>query len=206
VRVGAKGAGEFRRASWDEALDLAAAGLRAAADAHGGESILPYSYMGTQGALQGGSIAHRLMHARRRARPAALLRPARRGRRRGAGRALPARARDAEDAPLPQLDVRQPETPARRAAGAVRGGGARRRRRARDRRRPARARLQRPWELCGHGAVSDAARPGVLVAPMGWWSGDYQDGRSSQVTTSQRLTELGAAPTFNDNRVELEAA
>jgi anaerobic selenocysteine-containing dehydrogenase len=63
VRVGAKGAGAFRRTSWDEALDVAAAGLRAALDAHGGESILPYSYMGTQGALQGGSIAHRLMNA-----------------------------------------------------------------------------------------------------------------------------------------------
>ena len=29
--------------------------------------------------------------------------------------------------------------------------------------------------------------------------------RSSQATTSQRLTEIGAAPTFNDNRVEIEA-
>ena len=54
--------------------------------------------------------------------------------------------------------------------------------------------------------VSDDARPGVLVAPMGWWSGDYADGRSGQATTSQRLTTLGEAPTFNDNRVELEPA
>ena len=54
--------------------------------------------------------------------------------------------------------------------------------------------------------VSDEARPGVLVAPMGWWSRDYAGGAGSQVTTSQRLTELGAAPTFNDNRVELAAA
>ena len=53
--------------------------------------------------------------------------------------------------------------------------------------------------------VSDDAREGVVVAPMGWWSADYADGRSSQTTTSQRLTELGAAPTFNDNRVEVEA-
>ena len=53
--------------------------------------------------------------------------------------------------------------------------------------------------------VSDDAREGVLVAPMGWWSGDYARGRSGQATTSQRLTELGAAPTFNDNRVEVEA-
>jgi anaerobic selenocysteine-containing dehydrogenase len=53
--------------------------------------------------------------------------------------------------------------------------------------------------------VSDDARPGVLVAPMGWWNKDYADGRSGQATTSQALTELGRAPTFNDNRVEVEA-
>jgi anaerobic selenocysteine-containing dehydrogenase len=52
--------------------------------------------------------------------------------------------------------------------------------------------------------VSDDARAGVVVAPMGWWSADYPDGRSSQATTSQRLTALAEAPTFNDNRVELQ--
>lgn len=51
--------------------------------------------------------------------------------------------------------------------------------------------------------VSDDTRPGVLVAPMGWWSGDYPGGIGPQATTSQRLTEVGEAPTFNDNRVEL---
>jgi anaerobic selenocysteine-containing dehydrogenase len=54
--------------------------------------------------------------------------------------------------------------------------------------------------------VSDDTRPGVVVAPMGWWNADYVDGRSSQATTPQRLTALGAAPTFNDNRVEVEAS
>jgi hypothetical protein len=39
---------------------------------------------------------------------------------------------------------------------------------------------------------------------MGWWSGDYADGATSQATTSQRLTTLGEAPIFNDNRVEVE--
>jgi anaerobic selenocysteine-containing dehydrogenase len=52
--------------------------------------------------------------------------------------------------------------------------------------------------------VSDDARPGVVVAPMGWWNGDYRGGRSAQATTSQALTELGRAPIFNDNRVEVE--
>jgi len=54
--------------------------------------------------------------------------------------------------------------------------------------------------------VSDDARPGVLVAPMGWWAADHRDGRSGQVTTSQRLTAIAAAPTFNDNRVEVAPA
>src|SRR5215212_1721970 len=52
--------------------------------------------------------------------------------------------------------------------------------------------------------ISDDARPGVVVAPMGWWNADYPGGRSAQATTSHALTELGRAPTFNDNRVEVE--
>jgi len=52
--------------------------------------------------------------------------------------------------------------------------------------------------------VADDARPGVLVAPMGWLNGDYRGGRSGQATTSQALTARGNAPTFNDNRVEVE--
>jgi len=54
--------------------------------------------------------------------------------------------------------------------------------------------------------VSDETRPGVVVAPMGWWSADYEGGVGAQATTPQRLTEAGEAPTFNDNRVELEPA
>ena len=54
--------------------------------------------------------------------------------------------------------------------------------------------------------VSDETRPGVVVAPMGWWSGDYDGGVGSQATTPQRLTNGGEAPTFNDNRVEVEPA
>jgi anaerobic selenocysteine-containing dehydrogenase len=52
--------------------------------------------------------------------------------------------------------------------------------------------------------VSEDARPGVLVAPMGWWNRDYAGGRSAQATTPQLLTSEGNAPTFNDNRVECE--
>ncbi|MFO0582027.1 MAG: molybdopterin oxidoreductase family protein [Anaeromyxobacter sp.] len=52
VRTGPKGKGEFRRASWDEAIRLVADGLRAAAAEHGGEAILPYSYAGSMGVVQ----------------------------------------------------------------------------------------------------------------------------------------------------------
>ncbi|MFP3900981.1 MAG: molybdopterin-dependent oxidoreductase [Acidimicrobiia bacterium] len=51
--------------------------------------------------------------------------------------------------------------------------------------------------------VTDEVRPGVAVAPMGWWATDHHDGTAAQATTSQRLTVLGEAPTFNDNRVAI---
>jgi anaerobic selenocysteine-containing dehydrogenase len=54
--------------------------------------------------------------------------------------------------------------------------------------------------------VSDDTRPGVAVAPMGWWSRSYEDGLTSQATTSQRVTALGGHPAYNDNRVEVELA
>jgi anaerobic selenocysteine-containing dehydrogenase len=54
--------------------------------------------------------------------------------------------------------------------------------------------------------VGDEARPGVLVAPMGWWPKDFPDGHGPQATTPQRLTALGGGATFNDNRVALAPA
>jgi anaerobic selenocysteine-containing dehydrogenase len=55
--------GAFRRAGWDEALDRIAAGLTGAREEFGGESILPYSYMGTQGLIQGNTMSARVMNA-----------------------------------------------------------------------------------------------------------------------------------------------
>src|SRR6201989_1544533 len=63
LRTGEKGAGEFRRASWDEALDLVAGKLRAVTERHGAEGILPSSYLGTQGFLQGNLMSARVMNA-----------------------------------------------------------------------------------------------------------------------------------------------
>ena len=63
VREGQKGHGRFRRASWDEALETVALGLQSAIERFGGESVLPYSYLGTMGALQNDSMSARLMNA-----------------------------------------------------------------------------------------------------------------------------------------------
>src|SRR3954468_12197335 len=55
--------GGFRRASWDEALGRVAEALLRVRDEFGGESILPYSYMGTQGLIQGNTMSARVMNA-----------------------------------------------------------------------------------------------------------------------------------------------
>ena len=46
----------FERISWDEALDQITSRLRRIASESGSEAILPYSYGGTLGALNGGSM------------------------------------------------------------------------------------------------------------------------------------------------------
>jgi anaerobic selenocysteine-containing dehydrogenase len=51
LRRGSKGSGQFERVSWDEALSRVAEGLVTARDTWGGESILPYSYGGSNGLL-----------------------------------------------------------------------------------------------------------------------------------------------------------
>jgi anaerobic selenocysteine-containing dehydrogenase len=50
-RSGAKGAGTFRRQTWDEALDLVVQKLDDIRREHGGEAILPVSYGGSNGLL-----------------------------------------------------------------------------------------------------------------------------------------------------------
>jgi len=52
----------WQRISWDEALDEIASRLRAIAAEFGSESILPYSYGGTLGALNGASMDRRFFH------------------------------------------------------------------------------------------------------------------------------------------------
>jgi anaerobic selenocysteine-containing dehydrogenase len=60
-RTGRKGDGRFERISWDEALDIVSAGLKEIAK-DDPQSILPYSYAGTMGLLQGSSMDRRFFH------------------------------------------------------------------------------------------------------------------------------------------------
>ena len=60
-RVGPKGEGRFERIGWDEALDTIATRLSAIA-ARDPERIVPYSYAGTMGLVQGESMAQRFFH------------------------------------------------------------------------------------------------------------------------------------------------
>lgn len=60
IRAGAKGANEWRQASWDEALDLVASRMREIKDRAGGEAILPYNYGGSNGWLSDGGLTTRL--------------------------------------------------------------------------------------------------------------------------------------------------
>src|SRR6516225_7349391 len=61
-RVGRKGEGRFERIGWDEALDTIAARLKSVAAEFGPEAILPYSYAGTMGLLNGSVMDRRFFH------------------------------------------------------------------------------------------------------------------------------------------------
>jgi anaerobic selenocysteine-containing dehydrogenase len=60
-RVGRKGEGRFERISWDEAIHTIAERLKPIA-ADDPQQILPYSYAGTMGLVQGESMAQRFFH------------------------------------------------------------------------------------------------------------------------------------------------
>jgi anaerobic selenocysteine-containing dehydrogenase len=62
-RVGPKGRGQFSHISWDEAIDAVARRFaEIAACPDGPQAILPYSYAGTMGKLQGSSLDRRFFH------------------------------------------------------------------------------------------------------------------------------------------------
>jgi anaerobic selenocysteine-containing dehydrogenase len=59
IREGAKGSGQFRTATWDEALTIIATRLQLIRSTSGAEAILPYHYGGSNGWLTEGALATR---------------------------------------------------------------------------------------------------------------------------------------------------
>ena len=53
--------------------------------------------------------------------------------------------------------------------------------------------------------VSSRARPGVVNGLGIWWRKLGMDGKNVNELTSQKLTDLGRAPTFYDCLVQVEA-
>ncbi len=60
-RIGKKGEGRFERIDWNEALETIAARLKAITSRNP-QAIVPYSYAGTMGLVQGESMAARFFH------------------------------------------------------------------------------------------------------------------------------------------------
>lgn len=67
LRTGPKGSTQFRRISWDEALDRVADRFTELAEQHGTEAIWPFYYAGTMGLVQRDGI-NRLRHVMRYSR------------------------------------------------------------------------------------------------------------------------------------------
>jgi anaerobic selenocysteine-containing dehydrogenase len=53
-------------------------------------------------------------------------------------------------------------------------------------------------------AVDDAAPPGVAFTYKAYWASRSRGGRTVNATTPVRDADFGGAPTFHDNRVEVE--
>jgi anaerobic selenocysteine-containing dehydrogenase len=52
--------------------------------------------------------------------------------------------------------------------------------------------------------VTDRARQGLVVGLSIWWKKFAADGKNANEVTSQRLTDMGNAPTFYDVLVQVE--
>ncbi len=135
IRTGPKGAGQFRRASWDEALDLVARRILDAVVSDGAESLVPYCYNSSSGEVGAGLLAPLLwkhlgathlaqdhLRRRRRSSVAADLRRHARHRRAGGDRVRP-RGRVGRQ---PHRDERALPAPRQRRSAARGGAGGRR--------------------------------------------------------------------------------
>jgi anaerobic selenocysteine-containing dehydrogenase len=63
IRVGAKGAGEFREATWDEAIALIAARINDAIDTSGKDSVVAFTYNSSAGTVERNSMTEALFAA-----------------------------------------------------------------------------------------------------------------------------------------------
>ena len=61
-RVGPKGSGQFQRISWDEAIETIATRWKSIIAEYGAQAILPYSYLGTQGIINGLNVGDPLFN------------------------------------------------------------------------------------------------------------------------------------------------
>lgn len=62
LRIGPKGAGQFRRIGWDQAISLISGRFAAIVAEHGAEALLPFNFVGSMGAVQRRALM-RLFHA-----------------------------------------------------------------------------------------------------------------------------------------------
>jgi anaerobic selenocysteine-containing dehydrogenase len=61
-RVGPKGTRQFQRISWNEAIETIATRWKSIIAEHGAQAILPYSYLGTQGIINGLNVGDPLFN------------------------------------------------------------------------------------------------------------------------------------------------
>ena len=54
--------------------------------------------------------------------------------------------------------------------------------------------------------ISEDARPGVVVAPMGYWAKGSRNGYTVNAINPPAFADYGNAPTFSDTLVEVAAA
>jgi anaerobic selenocysteine-containing dehydrogenase len=54
--------------------------------------------------------------------------------------------------------------------------------------------------------VTEDARPGVVVAPMGYWAKGSRNGYTVNAINPPAFADYGSAPTFSDTLVEVAGA
>ncbi len=54
--------------------------------------------------------------------------------------------------------------------------------------------------------ISDEVMPGVIVAPMGYWMSHSRSNSTVSAVNPNKFADLGRAPTFSDNLVEIRTA